>query len=143
MRKDDPPIIVEERFDCPLREVWAAITEVDQMQQWFFSQIPSFVPQIGFETEFIVQVEDRSFTHLWRISELELFSKIKYQWSYKEYIGDSTLSFELTEEKSQTRLKVSAEVLEDFPDDIPEFTRESAIAGWNYLIKESLKGYLA
>jgi hypothetical protein len=34
------------------------------------------------------------------------------------------------------------EVVEDFPDDIPEFDRESCQSGWNYLISESLSSYL-
>jgi len=34
-------------------------------------------------------------------------------------------------------------VLEDFPQDIPEFKRESGLAGWTYLILESLQKYLA
>jgi len=29
-----------------------------------------------------------------------------------------------------------------FPDDIPEFKRESGVEGWNYLIKKSLKAFL-
>jgi hypothetical protein len=37
---------------------------------------------------------------------------------------------------------LTVEVLEDFPDDIPEFRRESCIGGWNYFINHRLKEYL-
>jgi hypothetical protein len=33
-------------------------------------------------------------------------------------------------------------VRETFPDDIPEFRRDSCIGGWEYLIQKSLKEYL-
>ncbi len=32
--------------------------------------------------------------------------------------------------------------VEKFPDNIPEFKRESDVAGWNYFIKDSLKEFL-
>jgi len=37
---------------------------------------------------------------------------------------------------------LSTEVLEDYPDDIPEFKRESGLGGWNYFIKDRLYNYL-
>ena len=33
------PVIVEQSFDQPIEKVWAAITELDQMIQWFFENI--------------------------------------------------------------------------------------------------------
>ncbi|MGB5434562.1 MAG: hypothetical protein WBM98_01625 [Maribacter sp.] len=39
-------------------------------------------------------------------------------------------------------LRLSTKILADFPNDIPEFARESAVEGWNYLLGKSLKEYL-
>jgi len=39
-------------------------------------------------------------------------------------------------------LRLSTRILEDFPDEIPEFTREGGLAGWTYLIQQSLLEYL-
>ena len=143
MRKTDPPIIVEEVFQISLNAVWISITEPFHMKKWFFAQIESFEVSEGFETEFTVEVENRKFTHLWKIIEVHAKKSIKYQWKYKEYPGDSFVTFELREENDKVRIKLTAEVLEDFPQEIPEFKRESCIGGWNYFIKESLKNYLA
>ena len=55
MRKSDKPIIVEQTFNTSIETVWNAITEVDQMRKWFFDNIPSFKPEVGFETQFDVQ----------------------------------------------------------------------------------------
>ena len=41
-----------------------------------------------------------------------------------------------------TTLHLNFTVLEAFPENIPEFKRESGVEGWNYLIKESLKNFL-
>ena len=142
MKKTDPLIIVEEAYKTSLINVWNAITETKEMKQWFFEQIESFKAEEGFETEFLVEVGDKKFTHEWKIVEVKRFQKIKYQWRYKEYTGDSFAFFELKEENGKVKLTFTAEVLEDFPDDIPEFKRESCIGGWNYFLKESLKNYL-
>lgn len=142
MKKTDPLIIVEQQYNSSITEVWNAITNPNEMRKWFFEQIDSFKPAVGFETEFLVKVETRNFTHLWKIKEIIEFHRIKYQWRYKEYSGDSFVTFELMEEKGKVNLKLIAEVIEDFPDDVPEFKRESCIGGWNYFIKESLNNYL-
>ena len=76
------PIIVEQLFNRSIEEVWNAITEVEQMKKWFFEQIDAFQPVTGFETQFDVQVEDRNFRHLWRLTEVTPMKKITYSWNY-------------------------------------------------------------
>ncbi len=142
MKKTDPPIVLKEVFEATVKQVWSAITDVDQMKKWYFPQLTSFKAEEGFETTFSLQHENRTFTHLWKILEVIPYQRIKYQWNYKEFLGDSFVSFDLIEENGKTKLKIYNEVLEDFPQDIPEFKRESGVEGWNYLIKQSLKQYL-
>ena len=67
---------------------------------------------------------------------------IKYSWEFEEYPGKSTSVFEIIKENNQTKLRLTVEILEDFPDDIPEFKRESCIAGWEYFINNRLKEFL-
>jgi len=142
MKKTDLPIIVEEIFETSLKNIWEAITEPNQMNQWFFEQIETFEAKEGFKTEFLVEIEDRKFTHLWEILEVQSNHRIQYRWRYKEYPGDSLGTFELKKENRNIRLKLTAKILEDFPDNIPEFKREAGVEGWNYLIKKSLKDYV-
>ncbi|HMC01942.1 MAG TPA: SRPBCC domain-containing protein [Flavobacteriaceae bacterium] len=142
MKTIDKPVIVEQTFNTSIHRVWDALTKLDEMKTWFFNAIESFVPEKGFETEFVVQVENRTFTHLWKITEVIPGKKIVYNWKYKEYPGDSFVTFELSNHNSNTKLKLTTEVIEDFASNIPEFTRESCENGWNYFIKESLKNYL-
>jgi len=142
MKKEEEPIIIEETFNVPVETVWNAITQVEQMCKWFFENIPSFKPEIGFETEFNVQNQDRNFLHKWKVTEVEPLKKISYNWKYEDYPGDSFVVFELFNENNKTKLILKHQVTESFPQDIPEFKRESGIEGWNYFIKNTLKAFL-
>lgn len=138
------PIIVTEIIKKDIKTVWSAITELDQMVLWFFKDIPDFKAKAGFKTSFNVVSENRNFLHVWEIVEVISEQKIVYKWTYPEYFdGDSFVAFELFDEsKNETEIKVTAIGFENYPQDIPEFKRESGINGWNYFLKESLPNYL-
>lgn len=53
---------------------------------------------------------------------------ITYNWKYGGYPGDSFVTFELTDHDGSTTLKLSHRATEPFPEDIPEFKRESCEA---------------
>jgi len=142
MKNTEEPVIVEQTFDTSIENVWNAITKLDQMKQWFFENIESFRPEVGFETQFDVQVEDRKFPHLWKLTEVDPMKRITYNWKYDGYVGDSFVTFELIEYNNHTKLILTHKVVESFPTDIPEFSRESCSEGWNYFIGKSLKEYL-
>ena len=142
MKKTDEPIVVEQTFNASIETVWKAITDIDLMRQWYFENIPSFEPEVGFETQFDVQSESRNFLHLWTVTDVDPPQKIAYRWRYEEYPGDSIVTFQLSEVDGATRLTLTVHVLEDFPDDIPEFRRESCMEGWHYFIGKRLKAFL-
>ncbi len=143
MKVEDEPVVVEQRFSCTAAELWSAITNVDKMRVWYFAEIPEFEPQLDFEVQFSIESGGRDFLHLWTVTEVRPLSLIRYRWRYEGYSGDSIVTFLLCEEGAETTLKVSTEIREDFSEDIPEFARDSCVAGWNFLIKESLNGYLS
>jgi uncharacterized protein YndB with AHSA1/START domain len=142
MKSISQPIIVEQIFDQNIETVWKAITQLHQMKQWFFENIPSFKPAIGFETQFNVKAPSRDFLHLWEIIEVIPTKKIVYQWKYENIAGEGIVSFELFDKNNQTKLVLTNEGLESFPQEYSEFTRENCIGGWNYFIKHRLKEYL-
>lgn len=139
---NNPPIIVEQIFNQKIETVWNAITQLDYMKQWFFENIPNFKAEIGFETQFNVKAPSRDFLHQWKIIEVIPNKKIVYNWKYENISGEGKVTFELFEENNQTKLVLTNVGLESFPKEIPEFTRESCIAGWNYFIKQRLTEYL-
>jgi len=142
MLTTDLPIIIEIDFKTTVEKVWKALTELEQMKQWYFEQLVDFKAEAGFKTQFSLQHEGRTFTHKWKILEVIPLEKISYNWSYQEYPGSSTVTFSLNETTMGTHLHFKAIILEDFPQDIHAFKRESGLAGWNYLIGESLQKFL-
>jgi uncharacterized protein YndB with AHSA1/START domain len=143
MKNTEKPIVIEQSFNASVETVWSAITDKDKMREWFFSEIQSFEPSVGFETSFVVHVEERIFKHLWRLTEVTPMKKIVYDWSYEGFPGRGIVSFELIAAKPEkTLLRLTNEIIEDFPDNIPEFRRESCIGGWEYFINNRLKKYL-
>ena len=143
MNITEDPVIVEQTYNTTINKVWNAITELDQMKKWFFSNIEAFEPVVGFTTQFNIQAEDRNFLHQWKIIEVIPHNKIVYNWKYEGIVGDSNVTFELINLGSQTKLQLTTEVIESFDDAIPEFNRESCVDGWNYFICKNLQNYLA
>ena len=142
MQKTEP-IIVEQQFDAPIEIVWNAITNVQHMRQWYFPNIPGFRPELGFETQFLIQNEGRNFTHIWKVTEVIPKKQISYTWNFKEYPGQGLSTFVLEQKDGETRLTLKSFVLESFPKNIPEFERESGVAGWHYLINQNLVKFLS
>ena len=142
MKVSEGPIIIEQEFSCKKEILWKAITELEQMREWFFSQIESFEARIGFRCSFNVYSEGILFVHQWRLIELEELKSYTLEWNYAEIVGNSEVRFEIQEFLGGTRLVVHHKVLRDFISDLTQFERKSCEAGWNYLIKESLVKHL-
>ena len=142
MKTTDAPITVYHDFHLDSKRMWQLITEPEHMRQWFFEQIPDFKAEVGFNTCFDISNESRVFPHNWTINEVIPESKLIINWNYPNYKGDSDVIFDIEPLSEGCRLTVTTLVLEDYPDDIPEFKRESCLGGWNYFIKERLPKYI-
>lgn len=136
------PIVVSQTIAAPIDRVWKAITDRDRMVRWFFREIAAFRPEVGFETRFTVKVEERSFVHFWKVTEVSSPRRISYGWRYEGYPGDSTVTWELSEVDGGTEVTLIHDGIHTFPQDSPEMTRESGTAGWRYFVQDSLKKYL-
>jgi uncharacterized protein YndB with AHSA1/START domain len=134
------PIIVERTFDAPLGRVWTALTDVNEMRQWYFD-LKEFKPQVGFEFEFIVEHEGNSYHHLCRVTEVVPQKKIAYSWRYKGEPGDSLVSIELSPEGQRTRLKLTHSGVETFPK-TPAYARKNFEAGWTAIVGTELKQFV-
>lgn len=142
MTTEMPEIVVEQEFPVPCARVWQAITDVHEMREWYFENIPDFKAVPGFSCEFAVKSESLTFTHLWKVVEVEEHAKLSYLWRYRKYMGAYYSTFELKPDGEACHLKLTARVSEDFPAGVPEFTREACLAGWQYFIQQRLYEYL-
>jgi uncharacterized protein YndB with AHSA1/START domain len=133
-------IIVERTFDAPVGRVWTALTDVNEMRQWYFD-LKEFKPQIGFEFEFVVEHEGNTYHHLCKVTEVIPEKKIAYTWRYKGEVGDSLVTFELFGEGDRTRLKLTHSGIETFPK-TPAYARKNFEAGWTEIVGSELKRFV-
>jgi len=133
-------VVIERTFNAPVERVWKALTDVDEMRQWYFD-LKEFRPEIGFEFEFVVEHGGMTYHHLCNITEVIPQKKLAYTWRYKGHEGDSLVTFELAAAGDRTRLKLMHEGLDTFPK-LPSFARENFLKGWTEIIGSELKQFV-
>lgn len=135
------PLIKEVLLNAPASRVWEAITNKEQMKEWYFD-VSDFKPVVGTEFRFEGGREDRCYVHICEVKVVIPEKKITYSWRYEGVEGISYVTFELFEEKEKTRVRLTHEGLETFPADNPDLARENFNEGWTQIIQKSLKEYL-
>jgi len=136
------PFIIEMKYNAPIEIVWKAISNSEEMKQWYFD-IPGFRPEPGLEFYFVAGPEEKKhYHHLCKVTEVVPFKKLAYTWRYDGFEGNSLVSFELEDEGQSTKLKFMHEGLETFPHDEPDFAQESFAQRWTNLIGTALKEYV-
>ena len=133
-------VVVERTFNAPVARVWKAITDPDEMRQWYFD-LKKFRAEVGFEFEFSVTHEGNHYHHLCKIVEVVPQKRIAYTWRYKGEPGDSLVTFELFAGGEKTRLKLTHTGIETFPK-TPAYARKNFETGWTAIIGSELKQFL-
>jgi uncharacterized protein YndB with AHSA1/START domain len=135
------PVIKEVLLNATAIKVWKAITDKNEMKQWYFD-LADFKAEVGFEFQFYGGDEKKQWLHLCKVTEVIKEKKLTYSWKYDGYDGISYVTFELFQEGKTTRLKLTHSGLESFPiKTVPEFKRENFEAGWESIIGTSLKEF--
>jgi len=133
-------VIIERTLNASVARVWKALTEANEMRIWYFD-LKEFKPEVGFEFEFAVEHEGRSYHHLCKVTEVIPEKKIAYTWRYKDEPGDSLVTFELFSEGENTRVKVTHTGIDTFPK-TPAYARKNFENGWTQLIGTELKQFV-
>ena len=134
------PFIIERTYAAPVKKVWKAITDKDQMKQWYFD-LASFKAEVGFEFQFIGGSPEKKYVHLCIVTEVIENKKLTYSWRYEGYPGISFVTFELFPDGEKTLLKLTHAGIESFPDE-KDFARTSFAKGWTQLIGTNLKDFV-
>lgn len=135
------PFVIERTFNAPVARIWKAITDKEDMKKWYFD-IPDFKPEVGHEFEFTAGDDTKKYTHHCKVLEVIPNKKLSYTWRYPEKPGTSTVTMELFPEGDTTKFRLTHSGLETFPQDHPDFRKESFAAGWTDIIGKFLKEYL-
>jgi uncharacterized protein YndB with AHSA1/START domain len=139
----DKNIIIERTYHASLSTIWKALTDKEQMKQWYFD-LAEFKPEVDFEFQFYGQgKEGEQYLHLCKITEAIKEKKLKYSWRYNGYEGISFVSFELFPEGDTTRIKLTHEGLDTFPVTANNaFAKENFVEGWTHIIGKALPDFL-
>ena len=139
----ESPFVIEKTYKAPRQKVWRAITNKEDMKQWYFD-LPEFKPVVGFEFEFRGGKEDGvQYLHRCRITEVVPEKKLTYSWRYEGYEGMSFVTFELFDDGDKnTRVKLTHAGLDTFPKSIPDFDKKNFAEGWTEIIGSSLKNFV-
>ena len=142
MSKPEAPIVVERVFSTSADALWRALTDKDEMKQWYFD-LPEFKAEPGFKFTFAGGPSpERQYVHLCEVKEVVPREKLSYSWRYEGYVGDSLVSFELVPQGEKTLLRLTHSGLHTFPSDNPDLAKHNFEAGWDGIINQSLLGYL-
>ncbi|MEO6189934.1 MAG: SRPBCC domain-containing protein [Saprospiraceae bacterium] len=140
--KNNESVFIERVFESSIQNVWKALIERDLMKLWYFD-LKEFKAEIGFIFEFTGGPSpEKQYKHVCEILEVIHEKKLKYSWKYEGYEGISFVSFELMELGDHTKLTLTHEGLENFPQSNIDFAKENITEGWNHIINVSLKEFL-
>lgn len=135
-------LVFERSYNAPIAKVWKAITDKDQMKEWYFD-LAEFRAEPGFEFSFYGGSEERQYLHKCRVIEANPVTKLSYTWEYDGIPGSSLVSWELEPtSKSTTKLTLTHTGVESFPKDNPDFAGSSFSAGWTEITGTSLTNFV-
>jgi uncharacterized protein YndB with AHSA1/START domain len=135
------PFTIERTFHAPVEKVWKAITDKDQMKEWYFN-LEEFKPEVGFEFRFEGGDDKNTYLHICRILEVIPNKKLSHTWQYEGQEEQTIVTWELFEEGDDTRVKLTHEGLEKIAKHGPAFAANNFAEGWNAIIGTSLKTHL-
>lgn len=135
------PLVIERTYNAPAGEVWQALTDKDQMKQWYFD-VAEFKAEVGFEFSFYGGDENKQYLHICRVTEVIPGKKLTYSWQYEGDPGVSYVTWELMDEGEKTRLKLTHQGIENFSQDDPALAKENFVEGWNHILGTGLKDFV-
>lgn len=134
------PLEIERTFNAPVAKVWKALTDKNNMKQWYFD-LKAFKPEVGFEFSFDAGEKGKTYRHVCKITEVVVNRKLAYTWRYDGHPGNSLVTFELFPEGNRTRVKLTHAGLETLPD-LPDFAKGKFAEGWTSIIGSHLKDFV-
>lgn len=135
------PVVKEVVLNAPIVKVWKAITNKNDMKQWYF-ELETFRPEVGFEFQFYGGKDEKQYLHLCQVTEVIPGRKLAYSWRYDGNPGNSLVTFELFPEGKSTKLRLTHQGLESFGTNNPDLAKENFVEGWNTIIGKSIKAFV-
>lgn len=136
------PFTIERSYNAPVSKVWKAITDKNDMKQWYFD-LSDFKAEPGFKFSFNGKGrKGETYVHLCELKEVVFEKKLSYSWTYEGLPGYTLVTFELFKEGDKTRVKLTHEGIESLAGNGPDFAKESFAEGWTQLIGTLLGNFV-
>jgi uncharacterized protein YndB with AHSA1/START domain len=135
---------IDKEFKAPIEKVWQAITNRDEMKNWYFTFDENFRLEIGQEFDWSSPDENgKIWVHKGKMLEIVENKKLVHTWEYPGYSGSSTLTWQLIAlDAKTTKLTLNHEFIIPFDSNIAALNISNFEAGWDSIVNGSLKGYL-
>lgn len=140
-KQDSTPLVVERSYDAPPEHIWQALTDPEQMKQWYFD-LPGFRAEVGYRFQFEGGPPEKIYLHLCEVTEVVPNQRLSYSWRYDGYEGNSFVTFEIFPEGGKTQLRLTHRGLHSFPASNPDLAASNFKQGWTEILGTSLAGFL-
>ena len=77
MKKNTKSIVIERNYKATLEQVWNAITNKQQMKEWYFD-IPDFKLEVGTTFNFFEPGDAKAYHHQCTITEIIFQQKLQH-----------------------------------------------------------------
>lgn len=135
-------VVVKEKINATVEDVWKALTDKSQMKEWYFD-ISDFTLEEKSQFNFYEPGGENKYHHQGEILEVIENQKLKHTWSYPEISKNQTIvRWEIEKKGNGTLVTLTHKGLENFEHLGGEFSVKSFEAGWNELVTSSLKEYV-
>jgi uncharacterized protein YndB with AHSA1/START domain len=128
-------IKLERFYNHPIQTVWAAISEVDAISDWFIQA--DFKPQVGYQYTFTHETTTVRGTVL----EVNDPNKLVYTWIVGNTTAVTEVSWSLSPKGSGTQLVLEHDGFDNYQESAVAMF-DSSVQGWQ-AVAEALEKYLA
>ena len=138
----DDRFVITEIFEAPPEKVWKAITDKNQMKEWYFD-IPDFELKVGHTFNFHEPGNEKKFHHVCKITEIVPGVRFQHTWTYPGFnMFGSVVTWNLEKVDNGTRVTLTHLGLDNFKNGGDAFKKENFEAGWNEIVKNQLNRFL-
>ena len=135
-------VVVEKVLHATVPEVWNAITDRDQMKEWYFN-LEDFRTEKGFIFKFNGGSDGGPvYVHICEVTEAIPNRKLTYSWRYEGFPGTSHVTWEIEAKGDNTLLTLTHTGLDSISPAGPDFAFENFKEAWNHFINKALPAYL-
>ncbi|MBN9283701.1 MULTISPECIES: SRPBCC domain-containing protein [unclassified Flavobacterium] len=136
-------VTVSQTFQCTVEELWNALTQEEQLKEWYFP-VQDFLPEVGHTFTFYESEKSKKYLHRCRFFNIIPYKLLEHTWEHPGHSkGISRLKWELLPlNDSKTLLTLTHTDLQNFADAGPDFSVENYRMGWEAILNTSLKKHL-